>query len=101
MRAATGPPTHAAVRYRGHWFWIAGDDVASKRMFLVAQILLSLNDTSGSANAPVVTIPTGYGIPAADAREVPIGPRIPAGRPRDDPAAARRDHAKNCSNTCG
>jgi hypothetical protein len=50
---------HAAVRYRGHWFWIAGDDVDSKRMFLVAQILLSLNDTSGSANAPVVTIPTG------------------------------------------
>lgn len=50
---------HAAVRYRGHWFWIAGDDHASKRMFLIAQILLSLNDTSAGANAPLVTIPTG------------------------------------------
>ncbi len=61
IRSGSPRPTdaHAAVRYRGYWFWIDGDHVASKRMFLVAQILLSLNDTSGSASAPVVTIPTG------------------------------------------
>lgn len=50
---------HAAVRHRGHWFWIAGDDEPSKRMFLIAQILLSLNDTTSGANAPLVTIPSG------------------------------------------
>ncbi|WP_139181729.1 hypothetical protein [Edaphosphingomonas haloaromaticamans] len=50
---------HVAVRYRGRWFWIDGKDAASKRMFLLAQILLSLNDTSGGASAPLVTIPTG------------------------------------------
>lgn len=50
---------HAAIRYRGTWFWIDGTDEQSKRMFLIAQIILSLNDTSGGANAPLVTIPTG------------------------------------------
>ena len=50
---------HAAVRYRGHWFWIDGTDEQSKRTFLIAQIILSLNDTSGGTNAPLVTIPTG------------------------------------------
>jgi len=50
---------HVAVRYRGHWFWIDGQDSVSKRTFLIAQILLSLNDTSGNANAPLVTVPTG------------------------------------------
>ncbi|XHS03237.1 hypothetical protein ACFB49_48610 [Sphingomonas sp. DBB INV C78] len=50
---------HVGVRYRNRWFWIAGDDAGSKRMFLIAQMLLSLNDTSSGANAPLVTIPTG------------------------------------------
>jgi len=49
---------HVAVHYRGSWFWIDGSDAASKRMFLIAQILLSLNDTS-SAAAPLLTIPAG------------------------------------------
>ncbi|WP_395396973.1 hypothetical protein WBP07_30370 [Novosphingobium sp. BL-8A] len=51
---------HVAVRYRGNWFWIDGKDADSKRMFLITQILLSLNDsTSSNTNAPLVTIPTG------------------------------------------
>jgi len=50
---------HVAVRYRDHWFWIDGADTMSKRMFLITQILLSLNDTSSSTTAPLVTIPTG------------------------------------------
>lgn len=55
------PPggAHVAIRYRDRWFWIDGNDAASKRMFLIAQVLLSLNDTSGGASAPLVTIPTG------------------------------------------
>lgn len=54
--AAAPPDAHVAVHFRGHWFWIDGADVASKRAFLVAQILLSLADTSGSAAGPLVTI---------------------------------------------
>ncbi len=51
---------HVAIRYRGNWFWIDGKDADSKRMFLITQILLSLNDTSSNnSNAPLVTIPTG------------------------------------------
>lgn len=53
------PDAHVAVRYRARWFWIDGTDTRSKRAFLLAQILLSLNDSSGNANAPLVTIPTG------------------------------------------
>lgn len=57
---ATRPAdAHVAIHYRGYWFWIDGTDTQSKRMFLIAQIILSLNDTSGGANAPLVTIPTG------------------------------------------
>lgn len=51
--------SHVAVRQRGRWFWIDAADEASKRAFLVAQILLSLGDASTGANAPLVTIPTG------------------------------------------
>jgi hypothetical protein len=50
---------HVAARYRGHWYWIDGNDERSKRFFLITQVLLSLNDTSGSASAPLVTIPAG------------------------------------------
>ncbi|WP_132388148.1 hypothetical protein [Novosphingobium sp. PhB165] len=51
---------HVAIRYRGSWFWIDGTDSESKRMFLITQILLSLNDSStANNNAPLVTIPTG------------------------------------------
>jgi hypothetical protein len=61
IRSGTERPAdaHAAIRYRGSWFWIDGTDEQSKRMFLIAQIILSLNDTSGGTNAPLVTIPTG------------------------------------------
>ncbi len=61
IRSGTARPddAHAAIRYRGYWFWIDGTDEQSKRMFLIAQIILSLNDTDSGVNAPLVTIPTG------------------------------------------
>lgn len=63
LRVRSGPArpsdAHVAVQYRGHWFWIDGDDMASKRAFLVAQILLSLAETSGGGAGPLVTVPTG------------------------------------------
>ncbi|MBO9517288.1 MAG: hypothetical protein J7493_04410 [Porphyrobacter sp.] len=61
IRSGKSRPTdpHVAIRYRGYWFWIDGTDVESKRSFLIAQVLMSLNDTSSDTNAPLVTIPTG------------------------------------------
>ncbi|WP_395337450.1 hypothetical protein WBP06_22955 [Novosphingobium sp. BL-8H] len=64
VRIHSGPnrpvDAHVAIRYRGNWFWIDGTDTESKRMFLITQILLSLNDSSSANNnAPLVTIPTG------------------------------------------
>jgi hypothetical protein len=61
IHSGTSKPegAHVVTKHNGLWFWIDAQDAQSKRMFLMAQILLSLNDTSGGANAPVVTIPTG------------------------------------------
>jgi hypothetical protein len=53
------PDSYVSGRYRGRWYWIDRNDGASTRLFLVTQVLLSLNGTSASANAPLVTIPTG------------------------------------------
>ncbi len=49
----------AAVRYRERWFWIGADDEASKRAFLIAQMLMSLSDDTSNAKAPLVVIPAG------------------------------------------
>lgn len=57
--AKAPPRTHVAVKYQDRWFWIADDDDASKRMFLLAQVLLFLNDEEGASRAPLVTIPAG------------------------------------------
>jgi hypothetical protein len=53
------PAAHVSVRYRGRWFWIDDTDAESKQMFLLTQVLMSLSDESGSASAPLVTIPAG------------------------------------------
>jgi hypothetical protein len=50
---------HVSVKYHGRWFWIASDDQASVRLFLLAQVLLFLNDEEGASRAPLVTIPAG------------------------------------------
>jgi hypothetical protein len=49
----------AAIRYAGHWFWIERGDLVSKRAFFLVTFLFALSDTSGSAGAPVLTIPAG------------------------------------------
>lgn len=58
----SGPeaPTDAyvAVPYRGHWYWIDDNDVASKSTFTFLLILFSLAETGQSAAAPVVTVPS-------------------------------------------
>jgi hypothetical protein len=50
--------SYAAVPYKGSWYWIADDDIASKRTFTFLLILSSLAETGQSAAAPVVTVPS-------------------------------------------
>ncbi|HVM99100.1 MAG TPA: hypothetical protein VMT68_02710 [Caulobacteraceae bacterium] len=55
------PPAdaYAAVRYRGAWYWIADDDLPSKRVFSFLMMFFSLAETGVAAQPPVVTIPAG------------------------------------------
>ena len=50
--------TYAAVPYKGYWYWIDDDDIASKRIFTFLLILFSLAETGQSTPAPVVTVPS-------------------------------------------
>ncbi|AKC86244.1 hypothetical protein [Pseudoxanthomonas suwonensis] len=50
---------HVAAQFRGRWYWIDGHDEASKQMFLITQVMLSIADTGGGAGSPLVTIPAG------------------------------------------
>ena len=48
-----------AVRQRDTWYWIEGNDLASRRSFTFLMLLLSLTETGGSGQAPLITLPTG------------------------------------------
>jgi hypothetical protein len=50
--------TYTAVRYKGHWYWIDENDLASKRIFTFLMILFSLAETGQGPAAPVVTVPS-------------------------------------------
>ena len=49
---------YSAVRYKGNWYWIDENDIASKRTFTFLMILFSLAETGQSVAAPVVTVPS-------------------------------------------
>lgn len=49
---------YAAVSYKGHWFWVADTDIASKRTFTFLMILFSLAETGQASAAPLVTVPS-------------------------------------------
>lgn len=49
---------YVAVPYRGHWYWIDDNDLASKSTFTFLLILFSLAETGQGAAAPVVTVPS-------------------------------------------
>lgn len=56
---AKAPETaYAAMPYRGHWYWIDDNDIASKRTFTFMMILFSLAETGQTVAAPVVTVPS-------------------------------------------
>jgi hypothetical protein len=50
---------YAAVSYDGDWFWIAADDLATKRVFSFVMLLLSLSESSRPGQPPVISIPAG------------------------------------------
>ena len=59
IRSSASPPAdnYAAVRYRGTWYWIDDDDIASKRIFSFLLIFFSLAETGVTPQAPVLTVP--------------------------------------------
>ncbi len=59
--SAVLPPMGAAVavRYRGHWFYIEDDDLASKSTFALLGQIFSLQSGNAKGAAPVLTIPVG------------------------------------------
>ena len=48
-----------SVPYDGDWFWIASDDLRTKRVFTFVMLLLSLSESSKPGQPPVISIPTG------------------------------------------
>ncbi len=56
--AAAPEVTYAAMPYKGHWYWIDDNDIASKRTFTFLMILFSLAETGQVPAAPVVTVPS-------------------------------------------
>jgi hypothetical protein len=64
FRVETGDdkPDHTslAVKHRGHWFWIAEGDLASRsRMSDVAEMFNLVVRAGGAVQAPVLTLPIG------------------------------------------
>ena len=47
------------IKYKGYWYWIENEDLASKRVFTLMMFLTTLTNTGRDVNAPVLTIPTG------------------------------------------
>lgn len=54
-------PLHSevAVQYRGHWFYIPRDDVASRSILAVLEILFALQESDEKTSGPVLTLPVG------------------------------------------
>ncbi len=57
----SGRPEDAsvAVRYKGHWFYIADNDVQSKRTFGIARYIYNIQAPSAEKAAPLISLPTG------------------------------------------
>ncbi len=47
----------AAVRYRGHWFWIDDGDWQTKRALTAIVFFFTLTDAGAGENLPLITIP--------------------------------------------
>ena len=49
---------HVIVRYHGHYFFIEGDDLTSKRAFALLLYLFEIQAPSGGPTGPLLTLPT-------------------------------------------
>lgn len=47
------------VQHRGHWFYLADEDVPSRVAFALLHTLFSLQTATGNGRQPLLTIPTG------------------------------------------
>jgi hypothetical protein len=48
-----------AVQYRGYWFSIASNDVNSRAMLAILELLFALQESDGRAVGPMLTLPLG------------------------------------------
>lgn len=48
-----------AVKYRGHWFYIAENDVRSRATMAIYEILFAVQESEGKMAGPVLTLPLG------------------------------------------
>lgn len=49
--------TDLKVKYRGYWFYVAGNDLNSKSTFMVLSKLFNLQNSSSGGNTPILSIP--------------------------------------------
>ena len=49
----------AAVRYRGHWFSIAANDVNSRAALAIVELLFADQESEGKPFSPMLTLPLG------------------------------------------
>ncbi len=61
VRSSKHRPRHAevAVHYRDHWFFIPENDVNSRSILAILEILVSLEDAEARTGGPLLTIPVG------------------------------------------
>ncbi len=59
VHTGTEKPAHAfaAIRNRGHWYWIDDRDRLSKIHFTFLMVLFSLTETGTPPQAPLITVP--------------------------------------------
>jgi hypothetical protein len=48
-----------AVFYRGYWFYIPNNDVKSRAILAILEILVSIEESETHAGGPLLTIPVG------------------------------------------
>ncbi len=51
--------SECAVPYRGYWFYIAKDDVKSRAILSILEILFALQESAEKATGPLLTLPVG------------------------------------------
>ncbi len=48
-----------AVKYRGYWYYVASDDVHSRAVMAIYEILFAVQEADGKPAGPLLTLPLG------------------------------------------